>query len=133
MRRTISDRALRALVAIALAAGGCSAELGYLALVTPERGAPATKLLRPGVEGRECRSAILGMPTSPSDAPPIDAALAHILSLDAEGNAIANAEVRSESLLTGIYNRRCVVVRGDLVRTIRTVTIPIPGGHQHAH
>jgi hypothetical protein len=133
MHATIRTRTWTTLVAIAaLGTGGCTATLGHVALVTPEDAAPATKLLRPGAEGRSCRSWVLGIPTAGGD-PSLDDALAQILALDPEGNAVANVEVRSERTVTGIYNRRCVVVRGDLVRTIATMTLPIPGGHHHPH
>ena len=111
----------------AIAFGGCTVPLGHVALVTPESATPATKLLRPGVEGRSCRSRVFGVAASGD--PSVDDALAQILALDAEGNGVANVDVRVEELLTGVYDRRCVVVRGDLVRTIGTITLPVPGHH----
>ncbi len=132
MRRPSRTNARAILVAIAsLGLGGCTTPLGRLPLVTPEAAAPATKLLRPGAEGRSCRSRVLGIPTGVDGAPSLDEALAQILALDAEGNAIAGVEVRSDDVVTGIYDRRCVVVRGDLVRTIGTITLPMSGGHHH--
>jgi hypothetical protein len=112
----------------AIALGGCTVPLGRVALVTPGSAAPATKLLRPGAEGRSCRSRVLGIVTRGGE-PSLDDALAQILALDAEGNGVADVEVRVEELLTGVYDRRCVVVRGDLVRTIGTITLPMPGHH----
>jgi len=117
------------LAAIIALGPGCTLPLGRLALVTSETAAPATKLLRPGAEGRSCRSRLLGISTGGAGEPSVDDALAQILALDAEGNAVAAVEVREERLLTGVYNRRCVVVRGDLVRTIGTITLPMPGHH----
>lgn len=114
---------------VALGAGGCTVPLGHLALVTPETAAPATKLLRPGAEGRSCRSRVLGIATDGDRDPSLDDALAQILALDAEGNAVAAVDVRAEEFLTGVYDRRCLVVRGDLVRTIGTITLPTPGHH----
>ena len=43
--------------------------------------------------------------------------------------ALSGAEVRLRRLVTGLYNRRCVEVRGDLARTISTLTIRMPPGH----
>lgn len=127
----MSTSAVRSVTILAMLwAAGCTAPLGRLPLVMRE--ADATKLLRPGVEGRSCRSRVLGVSTADGD-PSLEEALAPILALDAEGNAVADAEVRSEELLTGVYDRRCVVVRGDLVRTIGTITLPMPEGHHHHH
>jgi len=42
-----------------------------------------------------------------------------------------NAEVRWHRLVTGVYNRRCVEVRGDLARALSTITLPAPPGHHH--
>jgi len=115
-------------LAAAIVLAGCTVPLGRVALVTPESAMPATKLLRPGVEGRSCRRRVFGIATDGGD-PSVDDALARILALDAEGNGVANVDVRVEELLTGVYDRRCVVVRGDLVRTIGTITLPMPGHH----
>ena len=50
--------------------------------------------------------------------------------LDPEGNVVANADVRWRRLVTGVYNRRCVEVRGDLARTVSTIRLPGPPGHE---
>jgi len=52
-----------------------------------------------------------------------------VLALDAEANAVANAEVRWRRLVTASTTAGCVEVRGDLARTVSTLTIPMPSGH----
>jgi hypothetical protein len=40
--------------------------------------------------------------------------------------------VRWERIVTGVYNRRCVEVQGDLARSVTTVRLPAPPSH-HGH
>jgi len=118
---------LAALAAAAVLAG-CSASLGRVGALVPDADGLGLKLLRPGVSGRACRTSIAGLPLGAGE-PDLREAVAQVLALDAEANALANAEVRWRRLVTGVYNRRCVEVRGDLARTVSTLTIPMPSGH----
>jgi len=115
-------------VAVILALAGCSMSLGSVGVVAPEASSVGLKMLRPAVSGRSCRSSIAGLPLAAGE-PELREAVAQILALDPEGNALGNAEVRSQRLVTGLYNRRCVEVRGDLVRIVPSVTLPMPSHH----
>jgi hypothetical protein len=117
-----------AALAAAAALAGCSASLGRVGALVPDADGLGLKLLRAGVSGRSCRASIAGLPLSTGE-PDLREAVARMLALDAEANAVANAEVRSRQLVTGVYNRRCVEVRGDLARTVSTLTLPMPSGH----
>jgi len=96
--------------------------------LAPQAEGTGLKLLRPAVSGRSCRASLAGLPLAAGE-PDLREALAQVLALDAEANVVANAEVRWRRLVTGVYNRRCVEVRGDLARTVPTVTIPM-GQHE---
>ena len=110
---------------------GCTTSLGTIGVVRRDSDDVAVKLLRPGVTGRSCGSSVLGVPVSGSG-PDVRDALERILVLDAEGDVIVNAEVTSHAFISGVYNRRCVEVRGDLARTTSTIILPAPMGH-HGH
>lgn len=114
----------------AVLASGCTTSLGRVPFVAADT--TATKLLRPGVEARSCRASVFGVATA-SGEPSAGEAVAQLTALDEEANGLADAELRTERVTTGVYNRRCVVVRGDLVRTISSVTLPMPEGHRHPH
>jgi len=116
-------RAALGLVALALA--GCATSLGSVGLLGRDAETVSVKMLVPGATGRSCRSSIVGLPLQAGD-PTLDEALAQILGRDAEGNVVTEAEVVSDRLVTGVYNRRCVTVRGNLVRTLTTLNIPMP-------
>jgi hypothetical protein len=112
--------------------GGCTASLGPVGVIGASTGAVAAKVLRPGVEGRSCQRSVLGLPLE--DAPPtLQASLAQILALDREGDVVTNGEIVSEDFVTGLYNRRCIVVRGDLGRAIPQVRIPAATDHGGHH
>ncbi len=110
-----------ATVAAAAALAGCSASLGSMGVLLPEASSVGLKVLRPGVRGRSCRASIAGLPLDAGE-PELREAVAQVLALD----ALTNAEVRWQRLVTGLYNRRCVEVRGDLARVVPSVTLPMP-------
>ena len=118
-----------ALVAL-LAANGCQTQLGSMPLVGANPDALGVKMLRPAIEARSCRASVLGIPLQAGE-PAVDEAFADLLRRDEEGNVLTQAELREERLLTGIYNRRCLVLRGDLGRLVSTVTLPMPDTHEH--
>jgi hypothetical protein len=123
-------RRVAVLIAV-LAFAGCTTSLGTVGVIPRESEDAGVKLLRPGATGRSCRASVFGVPLSDGE-PGLREALEQIVALDAEGDVVVNAEVRWERFITGLYNRRCIEVRGDLARRIRTITIPMPPEH-HAH
>jgi len=54
--------------------------------------------------------------------------MAALLARDGEANVLTNVELRRRVLVTGVYNRRCVEVRGDLGRTVTILSLPVLGG-----
>ena len=115
-------------LAMALVVGGCATSHGPVGLLGAAPDTVGVKLLRPGVTGRSCRSAVFGLPLGDGHAA-LGEALAQILALDQEGNVVTNADVSWDAIVTGVYNRRCVELRGDLGRTISTITLPAPPAH----
>jgi len=116
-----------ALASLALALG-CASSLGTLGVVHPDADDVGLKLLRPDVSASSCRSSVLGVPLRAGE-PDVREALATILALDREGDVVANTHIAWRRLVTGVYNRRCVELRGDLARTVTTVRLPMPASH----
>jgi hypothetical protein len=116
----------------ALALAGCAVPLGPVGALVPESETVGVKLLRPDVVGRSCGWTALGMRLA-GEAPTLRAAMAQILALDAEGDVVTEAKVERERFVTVLYNRECLVVRGNLARVVSTLTIPAPPGHQGHH
>ncbi len=115
---------------LAVAVGGCGASSSRVGLLSPDPQLVGVKLLRPNVAGRSCRASVVGVPLAAGD-PSIEEALGQILTLDPEGDLVANAEVDWRRLVTGVYNRTCVEVRGDLCRAVSAVIVPMPGHGHH--
>jgi hypothetical protein len=122
---------IAAVVLPALALAGCTTSLGALGVMRAEREPIDVKLLRPGVTGRSCSTSVVGVRVSGST-PTLREALDQILALDPEGDVVVDADVTLGRFVTGLYNRRCITVRGDLARMIPTLTLPAPAGH-HGH
>jgi len=114
-----------------LVLAGCTRSLGTLGMVGADPDPTDVKLIRPGVLGRSCRVSWLGFARDGAS-PDVREAIGQIRALDAEGNVVTNVQVVSRDLVTGVYNRRCIEVRGDLARTVTTVVLPAPPGH-HGH
>src|SRR5262249_28323149 len=121
-------RMMRRILAATLLLTGCTASLGPVTLLRTDADVVGLKLLRPGLQGRSCRGSVLGV-SSRAGAPALGEALAQILAADPEGNVVTGAEVTWSELVTGIYNRRCVEVRGDLARAVSTLKLPMAAGH----
>ncbi len=120
---------MRAFVLTVLVAGGCAGAGGRVGLLGVDPGMIGVKLLRPEVEGRSCRANVLGIPLG-AGSPSIEEALGQVLALDPEGNVVTHAEIRWRRLVTGVYNRGCIEVRGDLCRGTSAIIIPMPP-HEH--
>ena len=116
------------MLAITALLTGCTASFGPATLIGTDADLVGLKLLRPGLHGRSCRVSVLGLPFRAS-APALAEAVAQILAADPEGNVVTGAEVTWSELVTGVYNRRCVEVRGDLARMVSTLRLPAPAGH----
>jgi hypothetical protein len=122
----------RALVCLLVTiTSGCTIPLGSVNVWQPKFDTFGVKLLAPSVTGRSCRTSVLGVPLQPGD-PDLQEALAQILAHDDEGDVVTDARIASEHVLTGLYNRRCVAVQGNLGRTIRVIKVPMPPSH-HGH
>jgi hypothetical protein len=114
---------------LVLATGtGCATTGGSVGLLARDPETAGVKLLAPHAVGRSCRASVFGVPLS-SGEPSLDEAINAILARDAEGDVITSAVVRWQTVTTGIYNRRCVEVHGDLGRLIPTLTLPL--AHRH--
>jgi len=114
--------------AISLVFAGCAGWEERIGIVARDEQVVATKLLRPQATARACASSLLGVPLG-KDAG-LDGAVSELLARDDEANMLTNVEVRWQTVVTGVYNRRCVEVRGDLGRIIPTLALPMPGGHE---
>lgn len=108
--------------------GGCATSRGRVGVIAPSSEVLGAKLLKPGAVGRSCRTQIFGLPPD-AGVPQFEEAIAAILAQDEEGDVVLNADVRSSALLTGVYNRRCLDIRGDLARGVPTIAVPGPAGH----
>jgi len=90
----------------------------------------AVMRLQPDAEASSCRRWILGIPLGGRQLDdPIAPLVAELLAREPDATVLADADVRWDHLSLGVYERQCVVVRGILGRTMRTITIP--GGHAH--
>ena len=105
---------------------GASTTLPRVTLVAPADG---FKMLKLGATTTECRGVALWSPRSSAEEDLGMVALRHLLELDDEADAVVNASFEWASWSIGVYARRCVTLTGDVVRSVRTVRLPMPGGH----
>lgn len=116
----------------ALVLAGCTTTQGHLGLVTFAEELVALKVLRPNATGRSCATWILGIPVG-SENGTIEEAARQILALDPEGTVVHDLAVTRRTVNAGVFTRRCVEIRGDLAREIRSIVLPTSGDGHHAH
>jgi hypothetical protein len=91
---------------------------------------PAAMVLATGAEGRDCRAAWFRLPAEDGS---LARAVAHALATVPEATLLTDADVETQTLTTGVYNRRCVRVHGSASRMVREMVIPMPEGQPHHH
>jgi hypothetical protein len=120
-----------ATIAVAMMMAGCMTTTTELGLIRPTAETAGLKMIRPGARVRACRSSLFGIPLQ---SPPPTSVLADLLKVDAEADVVSKARVTTNSIATGIYNRTCVELVGDLGREVSVVRLPaVGGGHEHHH
>lgn len=131
---TLRARSLAVLASLVLA--GCAVTQGgrvpRLATASDRDG---FKLLRPRATVEVCRGSIaagLGAAAvGTGDADLLDEAFRRALALDPEADALLEASMRWRWRTVLVYGWHCLSLRGDLVRTIPTVLVPMSGDHAH--
>ncbi len=123
---------LRSLSTIALLlVAGCMTTTADIGLIRPTAETVGLKMIRPGARVRECRSWLFGIPLRPASSTSL---VMTLLGIDGEADVVAKSHVTTESIATGVYNRTCVELVGDLAREVNVVRLPaVGGGHEHHH
>lgn len=115
-------------VVLAVALLACGRGTVVLPRVTSIDPGEGFKMLRPGAKTTDCRARAIWIdaPVSEDEA---TRALGVLLGSDPEADAVLNARLEWTSWTLGVYGKRCVTLTGDVVRSIRTVTLPMPASH----
>ena len=112
---------------------GCGTTRGPAGYLGASPDAIGTKLLIPQVTARSCRTSVLGVTVGDGTAS-LAASVAELLRRDPEANVVTNAEITWQTVVTGVYNRQCIELRGDVARLTSTIVLPMPdmpSGHHH--
>lgn len=131
MRRLL----LQTVMAVILAIGtsGCVTTRSTIPVIRADQSALGVKMLKPGERVRSCRMWILGVPLS-AGGEPIEAMMRALLATDREADVLIDVRIETSSVMTGLFNRVCVDIVGDVAREITVVRLPLVGdGHQHPH
>jgi hypothetical protein len=126
--RTIIRILVAGLAVLGLA--GCTTTVGTLPRVTLLAPTDGFKMLKPKESATRCRAE---WPTVGADGDLIDSAVRALLARDDEGDALLDVVVESTAWSVGVYGRRCVTVTGDVVRSVRSVLLPMPESHRGHH
>jgi len=119
---------MRSIALCVILVGGCTTHVGSAGVIAPAPETVGVKLLRPQVTGRACRQSILWWHIG-ENTPPLRSALGNIMALDPEGTVVTDAEITEDRFVTGLLNRVCLEVRGNLGRP--TPTLSLPGAADH--
>jgi hypothetical protein len=113
-----------------LGMAGCTTTVGTLPRVTLLAPTDGFKMLKPKESTTRCRSEWL---TVGAESDLTDSAVRSLLARDDESDALVDVVVESTAWSVGIYGRRCVTVTGDVVRSVRSVLLPMPESHRGHH
>jgi hypothetical protein len=129
------ERALAFAAAVVLWSAGCGGGVVHVPrLAAPDPNA-GHKMLQPQATVTECLTETPWARPGPAGDDLLQRAVARLLAADAEADAIVDARLEWTGWSVGVYGRRCVTLTGDVVRSIRTVVLPMPvhGGSHSAH
>jgi len=118
--------ALALVLALALG-GGCGTVRGHIPEVARHDEKAGYKLLRPGAKAHVCDGSFVGLSSDRHDL--VAEAIERLLATDDEATTILHAEIESTFTSFGVYSRRCVTLRGDVVRAATTVLLPMAHPH----
>lgn len=119
------------LVLALVAAIGCRGAVTVPRL-TPVGSLDGFKMLKPAARARECRPGAIWESRGAAEEELATRALQRLLALDDEADAVLDARLEWTWWTIGVYGRRCVTLTGDVVRSVRTVVLPMPG-HESGH
>ena len=107
----------------------CASTSGTIPRVTAMAPEAAYKLLLPGAVAVACEGEFFPS-MAPTSADLVSTATTDLLARDEEADAIVQAKIRWSAWSIGLYGRRCLRMEGDVVRSVRTILLPM-GGEQH--
>jgi hypothetical protein len=90
--------------------------MGDLTIVTPKNLPQQFQVVQENVEGTECLAQILVIPLGTTN-PTIDGAIDAALAKAPGADALVDASIHNDVLFTLLFNRTCVRITGDAIRT----------------
>ncbi len=119
-----------AAVAIAAIAGaGCTAHVATLPGVLGAEAYPPAMVLATGATGEDCGTSVLFVPIRQAS---LDVAVARAIATVPEATLLVDVSVDATALVTGVYNRGCLRVKGSAAKLVPSVVVPMPEEH-HGH
>lgn len=109
------------LAAAAVLFAGCTTRYGDLTVGSTKNIPADLEVLRESVVGRDCSHNILGIFGFGVQNPTIDGALDNAIEQVPKADALSDAALYWDRIVTIIYNRACVRVEGSAIRTRGTV------------
>ncbi len=128
--RRFGGGAAVAALAVSLATLGCTAPIATLpGILGKEAYAPAM-VLATGATGEDCGTQVLLLPLHRAS---LDVAVARAIASVPEATMLTDVQITGTALITGVYNRTCVRVKGSAAKLVSSVVVPMPGEHHDHH
>ncbi len=86
------------------------------------------KMIAPGASVTRCRPD--GLLAARTDGDLVGDAVRDLLARDPEADAVVRASVETAGWSIGLYGRQCVTIKGDVVRSVRAILLPMPESHR---
>jgi hypothetical protein len=119
-----------ALLVCCVALSGCAAHIDTLPGILGAEAYPPAMVLATGATGEDCGTSILFVPLRQ---PSLAAAVTRAIASVPEATLLTDVEVDATALVTVVYNRGCVRVKGSAAKLVSSVVVPMPEGHHQHH
>jgi hypothetical protein len=109
---------------------GCTAHVADLAGVLGPEAYPPAMVLATGAVGEDCGTSILFVPLQRAS---LERATARAIASVPGATLLVDVRVDARALVTGVYNRGCVRVKGSAAKLVSSLVVPMPEGHRGGH
>jgi hypothetical protein len=114
---------------LSVATAGCAAHVATLPGILGAEAYPPAMVLVTGATGEDCGTSILFVRLRRASL--ADAVTRAIASVP-DATLLTDVEIDATALVTGVYNRGCIRVKGSAAKLVSSVVVPMPDDH-HAH
>lgn len=107
------------LILLAMVVSGCTTRIGDLTVASTKNLPRDFDVVQKGVSGKDCSYALLSIIPLGTLNPTVDGAIDDALESFREADALTDASVHNDILITLLFNSNCIRIEGTAIQTRR--------------